>query len=301
MIQMTELRIPSADGVHRLYCRVYTPDTEVKGLLHVVHGMTEHIVRYESFMREMAENGYLCYGFDNLGHGHTVNDPSELGDFGVWQHLVSDVQQVSRQMKAAYGKGLPCFLMGHSLGSFIARCAASPHIWDKAVFMGTAGPHPATKPGLELLRLKIKKNGERGYSPAIEKLIFSTFNKRFRAENDPRSWLGTQPEARNTHRDDPLRCFHFKLNGLYVLVKLHALCNSKLWFRSVSADLPMLLLSGSDDPVGYFGKGVTTVYEHLIRNGKQAEIKLYPGFRHELLFDSCRGEVVQDILRFLQK
>ena len=300
MIQMTETRIPSADGIHQLYCRIYTPETPVKGLVHVVHGMMEHISRYESFMSSMASNGFVCYGFDNLGHGHTADAAGDLGYLGDWKYLVTDVQQFSKKMKATYDSHLPCYLIGHSMGSFIARCAASPHIWEKAIFLGTGGPHPASPFSLKMIRRKIDREGERGYSSAVENLLFSSYNKRFRAENDTLAWVSKQTEVRSSFQTDPLCRFRFTLNGLYVLIKLYTLCNSRLWFRSVSNQLPMLLLSGSEDPVGNYGRGVKTVYRRLKANGKQAQIKLYDGYRHELLTDRCRDEVIRDILQFFQ-
>ncbi|MBQ1600838.1 MAG: alpha/beta fold hydrolase, partial [Ruminococcus sp.] len=167
---ITERRIPSADGVHQLFCRVYQPDGEIKGLFHVVHGMNEHIDRYDTFLREMTEHGYLCYAFDNLGHGRTVNDDSELGFLVDWRFMVDDVQNVSKQMKREYGDGLPCFLLGHSMGSFIARCASDPKIWNKVIYMGTGGPNPASKPGLALIKLRIRQEGQHAVSPEIEKM-----------------------------------------------------------------------------------------------------------------------------------
>ena len=79
MIDVIEKRFPSSDEKHELYARIYLPEGEVKGLFHVVHGMIEHIGRYDGFMRVMAENGWICYGYDNLGHGKTAADSSELG------------------------------------------------------------------------------------------------------------------------------------------------------------------------------------------------------------------------------
>lgn len=299
-MEMIERRIPSCDGIHQLYCRVYTPDTEPAGLFHVVHGMTEHISRYDGFMRKMAEEGYVCFGFDNLGHGFTANDDSELGYLGSWKLLVDDVQNVSRIMKKEYGEALPCFLLGHSMGSFISRCAASPRIWDKVIFMGTGGPNPAAKAGMAAIRAKIKKNGEHATSPEIEKMFFGSYRKHFKDENDIIAWLSTKKEVRDTYRQDKFCTFHFTLNGFYTLLKLHTLCNSKTWFKRVGSTLPILLMSGSDDPVGSYGKGVKKVYKKLKANGKNVQMKLYEGCRHEILNDFKSDEVTADILNFIR-
>lgn len=297
---ITERRIPSADGVHQLFCRVYQPDGEIKGLFHVVHGMNEHIDRYVTFLREMTEHGYLCYAFDNLGHGRTVNDDSELGFLVDWRFMVDDVQNVSKQMKREYGDGLPCFLLGHSMGSFIARCASDPKIWNKVIYMGTGGPNPASKPGLALIKLRIRQEGQHAVSPEIEKMAFGSYRKHFEDESDPIAWLSTQTEVRDAYRQDKYCTFSFTLNGYYNLIKLQSLSNSKTWFKHISDELPIFLVSGTDDPVGNYGKGVTAVYKQLNRCGKNVKMKLYEGYRHEILNDVCHDEVVQDILDFIQ-
>lgn len=300
-MKLEERRIPSSDGKHELYCRVFFPEGEPKGLFHVVHGMTEYIARYDGFMQTMAENGFVCYGYDNLGHGHTAKDESELGYIGGRQYLVRDAQNVSRLFKIEFGEALPCVLLGHSMGSFIARCAANPDIWDKIIVMGTGGPNPSSDMGLALLRLMIMKKGERGYAPAIEKMIFGSYNTRFKEENDEHSWLSNNKERRERYKADKYCSFHFTVSAYYDLVKLQSLCNSKTWYKKVSDKISFLLVSGSDDPVGDYGMGVSKVYELLKNNGKDVQMKLYPGCRHEILNDFSKDEVTEDILNFAKQ
>ncbi len=250
---ITERRIPSSDGIHKLYCRVYTPGGEPQGLFHVAHGMTEHISRYDGFMRKMAEEGFICYGYDHLGHGYTANGESDLGYLGSWKLLVEDLQNVSRLIKSEH-PSLPCYLLGHSMGSFIARCAATPRIC----------------------------------------------RSHFKDEDDVIAWVSSDKKVRDTFRQDKFCTFHFTLNGFYTLLKLHTLCNSKTWFKNVGSTLPILLLSGIDDPVGNYGKGVTKVYKNLKANGKNVKMKLYDGCRHEILNDFRQDEVTADILDFIR-
>ena len=91
----------------------------------------------------------------------------------------------------------------------------------------------------------------------------------------------------------------FSVTVYYNLVKLQTLSNSKTWFTHISADLPILLVSGSDDPVGSYGKGVAAVYRLLKRYGKNVKLKLYQSYRHEILNDDSHDEVVKDILEFI--
>ena len=186
------------------------------------------------------------------------------------------------------------------MGSFIARCGASPKIWSKAIFMGTGGPNPASAAGLAIIRGLIRKYGERSYSSKIDDMITGKFNERFVDEHDFVSMISTIPEVREKYRQDKYCTFRFTLNAQYVLVKLQSLCNRQIWFRSVSSKLPILLLSGSEDPVGSYGKGVQAVYDNLKKYGKNVDMKLYEGYRHEVLNDVCREEVIADILNFIE-
>ena len=298
-MEILEKRIPSANGKHQLYCRVYLPDSEIKALFHVVHGMSEHIRRYDRFMRKMAEQGFVCFGFDNLGHGYTVNYDSELGHIENWQDMCTDVRNVSKQIKAEYGASLPCYLMRHSMGSFIVRCAVTPATWDNLIIMGTGGPIAASGLGLRVIHHKITKKGSTATAPEVEKLLFGTFNRRFRKEHDSLSWLSTIQETRDRFRADKYCNVHFSLGGFQTLLKLQTLSNTDAWFRNVSDSLPILLVSGADDPVGNYGKGVAKVFSLLKKRGKNVKMKLYPGCRHEILNDVCRDMVIRDILRFI--
>ncbi|MBR1481580.1 MAG: alpha/beta fold hydrolase [Ruminococcus sp.] len=298
MIEVTERRFPSSDGKHQLYCRVYLPAGEIKGLFHIVHGMIEHIGRYDRLMRFMAENGWVCYGFDNLGHGRTAKDGSELGYIGGHQYLLADVRRFTAAMKEEFGQALPCVLMGHSMGSFIVRCTFTSKLWDKLIIMGTGGPNPAAKPGILLINFIIRRKGERYVSPAIERLMFGTYNSHF-DEEDAHAWLSSIKENRDLYHSDRYCAFHFCASSMSDLLRMLIFCNRPDWFRSPELNVPILLLSGSEDPVGNYGKGVRQVYDGLVKNGKNAVIKLYQDARHEVLNDFCAEDVHQDILAFV--
>ena len=155
-IKVNEKKIASTDQCHTLNGKIYLPEGDVKGIVHVVHGMTEYIDRYEPFMRTLAENGYIAAGFDNLGHGHTVNDESELGFIAHedgWKLLVDDVAIFALSIKNDYGSSLPYILFGHSMGSFIVRLAAADYNFhDKLIVMGTGGPEGRANTGLSFIK-----------------------------------------------------------------------------------------------------------------------------------------------------
>ena len=303
MVRVIDKEVLSSDKKHMLKGKVYLPEGVAKGLFQVVHGMTEYIGRYDAFMRKMAESGYITFGYDHIGHGQTASK-EELGYFAEkdsWRLLVDDVFLFAKEVKNEMGKALSLILMGHSMGSFIVRLTAAKYDHcDKLIIMGTGGPNPAAAPGMLLLRAEILRNGERGYSDFIEKMMFGQYNKGFQ-EDDMLAWLSTLQETRDLYRDDPKCGFRFTLSADMDLVTLLRLCNRKSWFTRANMNMPILLVSGSEDPVGDHGKGVEKVYKGLKAAGKDVRMKLYQGYRHEILNDACRDEVIADILAFAQE
>ena len=302
MIEIREKKVLSSDGVHMLSGRVYIPETQPKALFHVVHGMTEYIARYDSFMFEMAERGYLVFGYDNLGHGDTA-EAEGLGYFAKrngYDFLARDVKVFSDEMKAAYPT-LPYYLMGHSMGSFIVRLATERYVRpDKLVIMGTGGPNGAAGIGLAYLKLVRALRGEKHVSKAADKLAFGSYNKRYKAERDPNSWLTKDEATRKRFSLDPKCNFKFTVSAMIDLVTLNKLTNRTAWFKNMPF-IPILLVSGEGDPVGDYGKGVKKVYKKLASYGKNAEMILYPTGRHEIINDDTKGTVTADIAAFLAK
>lgn len=303
-VTVIEKKVLSSDKIHTLAGKVYLPDDKPKGLFQVVHGMTEHIDRYDEFMRTMAEYGYICFGYDHLGHGKTANDDSELGFIaskGGWKLLVSDVICFASAMKLEYGKTLPYILMGHSMGSFIVRMASVMYSApDKLIIMGTGGPNGATDAGLAVLKIIRAIYGERHISPFVEKLAFGGYNKIF-GDDDPHNWLTKDAEIRKKYANDKFCTFHFTVSALQDLITLNKLCNKRSWFSSINRRMPILLVSGQDDPVGNYGKGVLEVRHRLDRHDANVFIRLYEDCRHEILNDTCKNEVTEDILEFVAR
>ena len=299
-----EKKVLSSDGHHRLAGRVFLPKGEIRGIFQIAHGMTEHLGRYESFMERLAEEGYLACGYDHIGHGKTATSEEELGYFAKkngWRLLCRDIATFSEAIRNEYGKELPYLLMGHSMGSFIVRLAARYDCRpDALIVMGTSGPNPASGMGIALSSVLCAFGGERKRAGFLRGLAFSGYNKRFAKEKDSKSWLTKDEKIRHLYKEDAFCSFYFTNSGMRDLMTLLHKSNATDWFKKIDKKLPILLVSGEDDPVGGFGKGVKAVYNKLSSVGADATLKLYKNCRHEILNDTCRDEVIADILGFIK-
>lgn len=296
---------PSSDNTHILVGVIYEPDQPAKGYLHIVHGMTEHIGRYDAFMTDMANEGYICFGYDALGHGKTAQNDSELGFISSndgWKLLINDVKRFSDSVRKSYGADLPYYLLGHSMGSFIVRAAANYARPDMLIIMGTAGKNPAADAGLALIAIIKAIKGEAHFSPLIDKIAFGSYNKRFGggSEEDPKPWLTCDEKIRKLYYADKFCSFNFTVSAMGDLIKLIKEANSKKFYKSFPKSTRVLLVSGKNDPVGNYGRGVLEVSKKLSDNGITQDCILYEGARHEILNDFTYEKVKNDILGFLE-
>ena len=303
MIQTVKKEILSSDGVHTLRGTVIVPE-KPRGILQIAHGMIEHIGRYEDFMLHLAENGFIVCGHDHLGHGRTAEADGEFGYFAKkdgYRLVCEDVLLFGSAVRADY-PDLPFFLMGHSMGSFIVRhtVRAYPDACDALVIMGTSGKNPLAYPGLLIARLIRLLKGDKHISKFVSWVAFSSYNKRTGSAH-PWAWTSRDEEELKKRDADPFCDFPFTVSGMCDLILLQSLCNRRAWFANIRKDLPILIVSGAEDPVGNYGKGVEEVYASLIAEGvTDVSRKLYPEMRHEILREIGKERVWADILEFLR-
>ncbi len=304
-VTVKEIKVASCDGKHRLSGAVYIPDGKITAIYHIVHGMTEHIGRYQRIMNDLASRGYLCVGYDNLGHGNTVNEKSELGyiaDKNGWELLAKDVAVFAHEVKKEFGEDLPYYLMGHSMGSFIVRLASEKFFRpDKLIIMGTCGPNPAAAPGLAVVGLVKLFKGGRYISKLLDDLAFGSYNKKFSDEDsNGKGWLTTDLSIREKYCSDDFCTFKFTVSAMGDLIKLMKYSNRSSWFKNIPNDMPIIILSGEDDPVGNYGNGIRIIHQKLKKHGKKVSCILYKKARHEILNDFTYEEVLKDIISFIE-
>jgi alpha-beta hydrolase superfamily lysophospholipase len=279
------------------------------GVVQISHGLTDHIDRYDRFARFLCENGYVVCGNDHLGHGKEAAKNGKLGNFGAPDtdiRMVDDMNVLANIMKKKY-PDIPYFLLGHSMGSFLARLYAERYAdsIDGLILQGTAGPNPLLPVGRALVALMKPIFGDRHRSPLVKAMAEGSYNNRFKGERvdgapNVGAWLTRDAETVKGRPYDDRTNFIFTLSGYADLFKMLTLCNSKAHYAALPKDMRIFIMSGADDPVGNFGKGVKTVYDAMVSAGaKCVRMKLYDGARHELFNELCYDEVVEDTSSFL--
>jgi len=292
----------SADGRAQIHTVLWLPEGEPIGVIQIVHGMQEYILRYEPMAAYFCGHGYAVCGHDHLGHGQSLID-GRRGYFGEQDPtgtLVEDVHRLRAKMQERFA-GLPYFLFGHSMGSFIARLYLTRHAEGLAgaVICGTAGPNPAAKPAMALLRAEWALRGGDAVDMRLARMIPNGYNKRFSAEGK-NAWLSRVHEVCEAFNRDPQTQFPFSVSALWTLLDLLSCVSRRDWPQKVPKALPILLTAGADDPVGNFGEGVRTVYDRMMQRGfDDLEIRLYYDCRHELMNEENREEVFADWLAWL--
>ncbi|XVX20089.1 alpha/beta hydrolase [Actinomycetota bacterium] len=294
----------TSDGT-RLAMRRWLPDGEPKAVVQVAHGMAEHSERYGRLAERLTGAGYAVYAHDHRGHGPGAA-PETLGhlaDSAGWDSAVDDIRSVMAVAQSEQ-PGLPYFLLGHSMGSLMARTLVTEGSdgITGLVLSGTAGdPGPIAKVGRAIALLEGRVRGGRKPSQIMNKLTFGQFNAPFKPARTDFDWLSRDTAEVDKYVADERcgqvcssRLFADMLDGTQRIAKDENVAR-------VRKDLPILLISGDADPVGgKGGDGVKGVLAQYQKAGIQdVSMWLYPGARHELFNETNRDEVVDDLIGWL--
>ena len=305
-ILQREMSFNSCLGDERIFVRIFEPadHCHVKAVLQIAHGMAEHSLLYVGFAKHIAAQGYAVVINDHLGHGKSVASGGAYGYFGDGgcQNLVKDMHKLYEIVRQDYPQ-IPYFLLGHSMGSFLARSytAQFGSELNGAIYIGTCGNAGAAVYAAEKLLANtiIKKKGAQSHDPLFAKLSTQKYNKAFQPSRTPNDWISRDASEVDIYTNDPLCGFDLTVSGYRDIVSLQAEISSSDWYEKVP-DVPILILSGDQDPVGNFGKGVKKVAEKLKKTGHNVRLVLYPQARHAILTETNRNDVYDEILHFLE-
>jgi len=283
------------------------PTGEVRGVIQIAHGMAERISRYFDFAQFLVEQGFVVVGNDHLGHGRTKADNEGYGFFGPFQGrnlLVADMYQLTELTRELYPDA-PYFVLGHSMGSFLLREYLTLHGDELAgaIIMGTGNPSATTLSlGLGLSRFIGALRGDRYRSPMIANMVDGTYNRKIADARTPFDWLTKVSSVVDAYNKDESTGFRFTMNGFeHFFINIIYAVSDKAFARTPK-DLPILVVSGEQDPVGAYGKQVVEVVEKYKAAGvEDVTLILYPDDRHEILNETDRLTVYHDILNWLNQ
>ncbi len=300
---MEILKLKLSDGKELSY-RKWLPKEEARRVLLLLHGMAEHGARYDDFATYLNTLGYGVYAPDHRGHGLTA-EGEPLGWFAAkdgWQRVVDDNYELAQHIITEHPK-TDLHIFGHSMGSFLARdlIGQHPKLFKKAVICGTGADQGLLGAvGKTLAKIKALFNGGEKPDKLLDKLSFGSFSKAFVPVKTKFDWLSRDEEMVQAYIDDPLCGFVCTSRFFVDLLTGVKRANDPRPLEGLSKNFPILLISGSEDPVGDFGKGVKKVHEFYKGAGlRRVKLELVQDGRHEIINEVNRQEVYDTIGKWL--
>lgn len=292
-----------SDG-YEVFVRTFKPQNPIKHI-HLLHGMAEHSERYEAFAEELCAHGYYVTTHDHRGHGYTAANNGILGYLDLengFERVVNDVREILSEVNQAE-LSRP-ILFGHSMGSFIAHIFAQRHSEEieRLILSGTSSPSFIHKVGHLLSSQLVSISGPAEPSKIMNQLSFASFNAQIKHPKTDYDWLTSDEVEVQKYINDPY-CGFISTNQLYAdLTGAMAKIADPAENARIRPDLKILLVSGTQDPVGdKDGKGVLKAGQQLVNAGvKHVKVQLFEGMRHEVLNEIGKEKVYESILRWLE-
>ncbi|MGA9276854.1 alpha/beta fold hydrolase [Ilumatobacter sp.] len=276
--------VSSADGTTiATYSWVDTADTP-RGAVQIAHGLAEHGARYDRFATALNHAGFLAFATDHRGHGHTGRE--RLGDFGRagFDGLIADVAEYGAAIAEDHST-IPLFLFGHSMGSFASQ----------AVIADGAEPYAGVvlsgSTALDVLAAGLAESE----GPAGLEAFNAGFEHRTGYE-----WLSRDESEVDAYVADPWCGFALPDKMVPSLFAPAARLADPAVLGAIRSDLPLLITSGTDDPLAGGGQLVELLGQRYRDAGLgDVTVTLYPGGRHEILNETNRDDVTADIIDWL--
>ena len=284
----------------------WLPEQHPKAVLHIVHGMAEHALRYDDFAKTACERGFAVVASDHRGHGKTGSKSGLMGylaDGDGFRRVVEDQKEINAEIQKQYS-ALPVIIIGHSFGSFVTQEYIERYgtTVKAAVLIGSAGPNPSVSVALLLANLNCAFKGRKSAAKFMNALVFGSYNNRIKNPHTAFDWLSRDESEVKKYIDDEYCGFvctaGFFQDFMRGLKRLH----TQAALKGIPAALPVLLTAGSEDPVSNGGKTLKTLYRIYQDIGMQdVTLKLYENGRHEILNETNKEEVKADILEWIEK
>lgn len=295
-----ELTIDATADSLKISVLIATPAQPPRAIVQLVHGMCEYKERYIPFMQFLAENGFAVVIHDHRGHGKSVKSVDDLGYFyeGGYSAAIDDAHAVTTLIKVRY-PSLPLYLFGHSMGSMIVRSYAKRYDHELAglIVCGCPSYNSGSSIGQRVAAHAAKLHGDHYRSAKIQQLAFGTYNRRFDNPQSPNAWVCSDTAVVARYDADPLCNFIFTANGFYNLFGVMQDAYSRDGWQMAHPQMPVWFISGADDPCLISPRKFAAAIENMRKVGyTNVTARLYPNMRHEILNETDKQTVWNDIL-----
>lgn len=296
--------IKQDDGYKTKLIHMLSP-TPPKGCILILHGMAEHHKRYQSFAEYLLDEGYDVYLYDHRGHG-TETSLNELGFISLehgYQALVNDGLKIIKYIEDNK-RSKKFILFGHSMGSLVARNILQ-HYDNFAGVILCGSTHPnsfTTSIGKTIASIVTKNQGPKKKSPFLNNILFGSKKYTHFADRTSFDWLTRSNGIVGNYVHDPYCGFICTTSFYLDLISLTSIAIRKKNMAYTRKDLPHLIISGKEDPVGTFGKEIKNLSNLYHKLGFQSiDTKLYDNCRHELLNELNADDIYSDIHHWISK
>lgn len=299
----TEFDYPS-QGAGTIHAYRWAPEGAPVAVVQLVHGIAEHMLRYDDFAQFLNAHAVLVVAEDHMGHGKSTGSGAERYFAGGWLSAVADTYELLRRTREEFPT-LPYFILGHSMGSFMTRTLLFTYPdagLRGAVICGTGWQSGATlAAGRTLCALEGLRVGETKPSALLNNLMFGAFNRKFPDAKTENDWICADPAVVQAYTDDPLCGGNASVGLAREMLRGIGMIEKKKNLEAMPKELPVFFIAGKSDPVGNMGKGVRKAAEAFRKVGmRHVALKLYDG-RHEILNEQNHAEVYEDIWIFFEK
>lgn len=277
-------------------------DEEPIGIIHILHGVSEHKDRYDLLAEYLCKRGFHILRHNHRGHGINI-EPTTRGHFNSMQELVDDVKEINETFKSELNPNLPYILLGHSMGSLVARKYVHDYPDDVDILMlsGTV-IYPKLQGKFNYNALKVVNLflGSRVKSKFINNIAFKTINREHKSLNKDHNWLSESDDNREAYEKDPYAGFPVSHKVLYEIVKTAEQSKKRTYIKRQTSSMPVLFVSGKEDHFGGFGVGIKRLAALYKRAGvKHVTVQLYKNKRHEVLFETNQYDVYEHLYHWL--
>jgi alpha-beta hydrolase superfamily lysophospholipase len=311
MSKREEFTYDSRDGESKIHAVQWTPDKELMPegkpycIVQIVHGMKEYALRYDHFANYLTEQGIVVVANDHLGHGLSVREGNPHGymcEQDAATVMVRDVHRLKKMTQQDYA-GVPYIIIGHSMGSFVLRNYLTRYGTgiNGAIIVGT-GWHSRIimSAGQLIVKTVGLFYGAKHQSPLLEKIGFKQYMKRIEHPQTDKDWICSDEKVVAEYIDNPMCNYVFTVNGLITLMELTKRAHDVDKMKQIPKKLPILIASGTQDPVGAWGEAPKRLYDtYLNLDLTKTQLKLYNGDRHEILNETDKETVYLDFYNWI--